>query len=94
MTKLYNFTTYEVASPDNVALLLNACEHGKAEYIFRNERYATKEEKLIDTIKRNNVATFSLKVKPKSTSTVTVKSMSKKLDKALRDIPSRTESSI
>ena len=88
--KLYNFTTNEVASPDNAALLLNAYEHGKAEYIaFRNERYATKEAKLIDTIKRNNVATFSFKVKPnesKSTLTETVKSMSKKHAKAQRDI--------
>ena len=44
---------------------------------------------MIDTIKRNKVATFSLKVKPnksKSTSSETVKSMSKKLAKAQRDV--------
>ena len=91
LAKLYHFTTNEVVSPDNAELLLNAYEHGKAEYIaYRKARFVTKEAKLIDTIKRNSVATFSSKAKSnkinKSTSTETVKSMTKKLAKAQRNI--------
>ena len=72
--------------------LLNSYNHGLTECIaFRNERFVRKEKKLSDSIKRNDVTTFLPKNETKSktpSSTEALRSITKKLGKAQRNIDS------
>ena len=86
-TKLYHFTTGQLVPDEISKKLLNAYEHGKDQYItFRNERYVTKEKKLVDTIKQHSILPFIPKADSKSNSSSSAKETAKNVKNAQKYI--------
>ena len=87
INKLHNFTSGQVVSRESSIRLLNYFKYSKEQYlVFRNERLVNKSKQLSDTISKVNLPKFEDKKHKTMTPNQLVKSTSKKIGEAEKQI--------